>query len=349
MDSNVSKNTFFYKFIQLQLSQKNWAIEDLLKQDLLRTIDLYNQRQNIDIELPVIANKLEGKILLLRSSYLTSFFNDRQGQVNSKLPFTNFVYRCAIAFPLASYCQLSPQHIARELAQNMGLFSSSLTNAGCLEFAVVAHTSGYLDFYLKETSLAIWLERALDCLAKKSITSPNYAPIYIEPPKNKHNLVPLQYVHSRCCSLLRLGEREKLIELSDYATAYPRARNFEYLIWHIAKPKSISWLDAEDRLWLSHQAEYDLLLQLLTVVDASGEITGSPVADVKSATRTTKNSGNWYKLAANLSEAMLIFDAECRIMGEIKQSFPQKAIARLGLIALVQYWLQQLLYLVVSC
>ncbi len=225
MDSNVSKTTFFYKFIKLQFSPRNCALEDLLKQDLLRTIDLYSQRQNIDIDLQVIAQELDRKILLLQSSSLASFLDNCEGKADSKLQFTNLVYRCAIAFPLTSYCQLSPQHIARELAQNMGSLAysnfeetgrqgnsaispSSLTKDSFLEFAVMVYTSGYIDFYLKETCLAIWLKRLLDFLVAKSIPPSIYAPISIKQPKNSPNLVPLQYVHTRCCSLLHLGERE---------------------------------------------------------------------------------------------------------------------------------------------
>ncbi len=318
MDVNVSNNTFFYKFIKLQLSLKNCGIEDLLKQNLLRTIDLYIQKKNINIDLSLIVNDLERKILLSRSSSKRWNFNDFPHQTDSKLQFTDFVYRCAIAFPLASYCQLSPAHITRELVQNINSLDSSLTDDSCLEFAVVAHTSGYLDFYLSELSLAVWLERSLEGLVTDSTSSLIYAPIFIKPAKNSHNLVPLQYVHHRCCSLLLLGQREGLIELQD--------PDFEYLIWHIARPKAINWLDREQRLWLSHPVERELLWQLLTVVDAS-----------------VKQSCNWYKIALNLSEAMLVFDAECRILGEIRQNFPQKATARLGVIALVQYWLQKLL------
>lgn len=316
MDSNVSNTTFFYKFIKLQLSHKNWTIKDLLKQDLLRTIDLYVQKQNINIDLSVIANALEQKILLLHFYSKKSCLNDSSTQTNSKLQFTNVLYRCAIAFPLAGYCQLSPTQIAQELVQNME--DLSVTNENYLEFAVGIHPSGYLDFYLSELSLAVWLERSLQRLVTLSTSSRIYAAISITPSTNSRNLVPIQYVHHRCCSLLSLGQREGLIELQD--------PDFKYLIWHIAQPEAINWLNQKERLWLSHPVEEKLLWQLLTVVDAS-----------------VKKSGNWYKLALSLSQAMLIFDAECRIFGEVKQNYPEKAIARLGLIALVQYWLQKLL------
>lgn len=321
MDSNVSKTTFFYKFIKLQLNQKSGTIENLLKQSLLRTIDLLSQRRNLDIDLSMIANQLDRKLILLHNSdRLTSFSNNCPAQIDSKLPYTHFTYRCAIAFSLANYYQLSPQDIARELIEILGELQSNLTSASGEELAIIAHTSGYIDFYLSETFLALWLKQLPDLLLNKSISSAVYAPIVIEAPRNSLNLVPLQYVHTRCCSLLDLAARQKLIVLKD--------PHFEYLTWHIARPQPISWLDTQNRLWLSDRAEYNLLWQLLKAVDTS-----------------TSNSDHRYRLAKKLCEAMLIFDAECRILGEVAQKIPQKALARLGLVALVQYWLQQLLCL----
>ena len=52
---------------------------------------------------------------------------------------------------------------------------------------------------------------------------------------------------------------------------------------------------------------------------------------------------DWIKIALALSRATAIFEAECRFFGEIQQQYPQKAIARLGLIAVVQYWLHRIL------
>ena len=128
----------------------------------------------------------------------------------------------------------------------------------------------------------------------------------------------MQYIHARYCSLLRLGEREKLITLKD--------DDFLKVVWHLEQPKPISWLDEEQNLWLTQIAEYNLLRQLLLVTDSfAGE------------------SANWIKLAFSLSKMMTIFEAECRFLGEVKRKTPQKAIARLGLIALAQYWLQKIL------
>ena len=54
-------------------------------------------------------------------------------------------------------------------------------------------------------------------------------------------------------------------------------------------------------------------------------------------------SNDWVKLAFNLAKTVEVFLAECRFLGLVKRETPQKAIARLGLIAMAQYWLQKIL------
>ncbi|MEL6929298.1 MAG: hypothetical protein AAFO95_11765 [Cyanobacteria bacterium J06600_6] len=55
------------------------------------------------------------------------------------------------------------------------------------------------------------------------------------------------------------------------------------------------------------------------------------------------SSLSWSQLALNLSEATAIFLADCRFLGGVKVQYPDLALARLGLIALVQLWLQKIL------
>ena len=89
---------------------------------------------------------------------------------------------------------------------------------------------------------------------------------------------------------------------------------------------SISWLDENCNLWIDGESELILLRQLFFITD-------SFIDEHK----------KWHKLALDFSQAIAIFLAECRFLGEIRQQTPQKAIARLGLIALSQYWLQRIL------
>jgi DALR anticodon binding domain len=132
-------------------------------------------------------------------------------------------------------------------------------------------------------------------------------------------LFPAQYIHARCCSLLGLGARENLITLSNDTQ-------------QIEQLESISWLDPEHQLWLTEMAEHDLLQQLLITSDSWLE-----------NTEVRNHLQHWSKLAFSLSQKTAIFLADCRFLGEVKQQYPQKAIARLGLIALVQFWLEKIL------
>ena len=315
MDHNVSKNTFSHKFLKLGFpdDKPSISVKELLKYNLRKTLNLYWQKSNIRSDLELISLALDRKITLLQSPYKASSLKTKPNSILPELQSARVVYRCAMAFPLAQHCQLSPQMIAESLVDFLSLGATNPAPKSYLKLAIQAVYPGWIDFYLSDRSLAMWLEQSLIFIEEKlTIKSErNFK-------KNNQDLFPLQYVHARCCSLLRLGAREKLIVLKD--------DDFLDLVGHLAEPNPITWLDESENFWLTHEAEYCLLRQLLTVVDS-----------------LANESENWLKLAVNLSEAILTFEAECPIIGFVKQKTPDKAISLLGLIALVQYWLQKLL------
>lgn len=175
--------------------------------------------------------------------------------------------------------------------------------------------SGWLNFYLDSKTLVVWLNKLLNQIQVKQRS---LDVINVHNNISTARLLSVQYIHARCCSLLRLGAREKLITLQDNLAQ-------SEVLWQ--SPVAISWLDQEQNLWLSELSEYDLLRQLLFVTDIF--------------TNTVEQ--DWTEIAMCLSKATTIFFAECRFLGEIKQKYPAKAIARLGLIAIVQYWLELIL------
>ncbi|MGV2827472.1 hypothetical protein [Myxosarcina sp. GI1(2024)] len=295
MNDNVSINTFSVKFLKRQELEQN-SLRNLLTKKLRQVIDLYRQTKDISIDLELIDAALDRKIVLLFAE-------------SSKI-----IYRCAIAFVLAKYFSLSPAIIARELVALLPLVGVEPTETG-LEFRVTIF-SAWIDFYWEELTLAAWLEETIANLNACPLLSLDSLPQ--NNPSTQTDLFFPQYVHTRCCSWLRLAERENLIELRD--------RAFTSLIWPIAQPDPIVWLDPAGRFYLTHAAESNLLFQLLTVVD-----------------KLDSQTENWRKIAFNLSKAMLVFEAQCRIFGAVKQNCPQRAIARLGSIALVQYFLHKLL------
>ena len=297
MDSNVSKNTFCYKFFNLGIAQANLAIEQLLKQQLLAAIQDYRAYTDDFSQFELIKTLIDHKISLCRRSQ------------NYTSPIR---YRCAIAFPLANFWQLSPLTVAQKLSEFLPTTNVISTTQSLLKFKIQIVPPGWIDFYLSDRALAVWLEALVDWINREETKREGRLDGVDE------DLFALQYIHARCCSLLRLGEREKLIKIKH-----------QYLSsWAIVEPFPPAWLDAKDNFLLVHPTEKRLLIQLLIVVE-------------KLITHSQKS--DWAKLAHNLSEVFLDFWADCRIYGEVKLENPELAKARLGLVALVQHFLAQIL------
>lgn len=307
MDSNVSRSTFEFEFFYLRLTTKNWRIKELLQQVLLRTIKLYETTKDIKLNLKFITDALNSKIVLLAdySKALSARSQLDDFLLPSKL--TNIVYRAAIAFPLANCYQLPAQNVAAELVNLFSVVAPVVNRELALELVAKVAAPGWIEFYLSQASLAIWLRQLPTFLAPKLSIAVRQKPVSIT-----QNLFPLQYVHARCCALLRLGAREKLVQL--------REGDFQYLTWHLAKPH-LDWT-----LNSYEPREYELLFSLLTTIDVLAQ-----------------DEENWFKQGMKLSQAFLNFEAKCRIFGSIKQQNPPQAIFRLTMVALVQYCLQNLL------
>lgn len=323
MDNNVSKNTFFDKFFKLRFAvdKSTISLKNVLKRNLLQAIDLYQQQKNFNLDLEFIYTILERKIVLLYSSRNKLSSKNKIDQVLSELQSAQIVYSCSIAFSLTRYCSLSSQIIAKNLVSLLVLNGISATSEFNLKLLIEIAEPGWINFYMDSINIAKWLERTsgfLETLPAKNHRNGKKLLFDHQLHTTTKNLFSCQYIHARYCSLLRLGAREKLIALQD--------GNFHRVSWHLEQPQPISWLDEAENLWLTHAAEYNLLRQLLVVADSF-------------ATEIV----NWSKLALNLSEAMTFFEAECRFLGDIKRTNVEKAIARLGLVALAQYWLQRIL------
>lgn len=311
MDSNVSKNTNSHKFFKLPLDRDKitFSVGNLLTQLLLSILDLYEQKFATTVLKNKVVARLNNRPLSLEGD---------AGAILSDTQSVPIKYGCPIALLLASQEQTSPQVISDRLRQLL-IERQKLTDKTKLPVYLEILPSGWLNFYLDSQFIAYWLERSqldIDLNVRESNKS-----IYqkLKPlSQTPVNLFQVQYVHARCCSLLRLGARENLITLSN---------NQQDLGWQIERPRSIAWLDRDNRLWLKEFAEHNLLHQLVTITDCWDRRDGS----------------NWTKIVLSLSQATAIFQAECRFLGEIKVHTPQKAIARLGLIALARYWLHQIL------
>ena len=228
------------------------------------------------------------------------------------------VYISAIGLKLAKVWQRTPQAIAAQLAETL----QPLCNG---DFTIAVAPSGIIQFELTDTALAFWLQR----LAQTVLSVPESR--ILSPVVSVDRLFPIQYSHARCCSLLRMAHRDRLIAIGnpDVATA-PQ-------IWSLTAPNPIPWLDNE-KLQLVHPAEYNLISQLLVVLD-----TLYPIFEADKPEKPV----NYLKLANSLSEAFQTFYRQCRIWGEVKIENPKLAQSRLGLIlatqSLLRFMLEDLL------
>ena len=318
MDSNVSKNTFSHKFFKLGFTKENASIslKFLLKQQLVQTIDLYRQETNIELDLEFIDQVLEDKIILFESYQETLPSKNQNHKFFLTLPITPISYSCPIAFILSSYFASTAPKIAEKLASLLTSNQDSILYESWFSLSLEVVSNGWINFYLEPQTIGAWLklQTQIDntCAAIDLVSC--------QRDNTSDNLFPIQYVHARCCCLLLLGARENLISLKDNL--------FHHANWSINQPQKISWQNSQQNLHFSEITEYDLLLQLMMVSDSFISI---------------GVFCNWSKLAFNLSTAVEVFLADCRFLGKVSWKNPEQAIARLGLIALAQYWLQRIL------
>ncbi|MBE9120401.1 hypothetical protein IQ269_06150 [Tychonema sp. LEGE 07199] len=230
------------------------------------------------------------------------------------------LYVCAIALKLAKTRQQTPQAIAAELVETLKPLCEP-------DFAVKVAPAGIIELELTDAGLAVWLQR----LAQNSLPLPESR--ILSPVVSADRLFPIQYSHARCCSLLRMAHRDRLISIAqpDVAKA-PQ-------IWSLAQPNPIPWLNSSQQLRLVHPGDRTLISQLITALDNLSPVFQNNCIQQKPV--------NYLKTANNLSQAFQTFYSQCRIWGEVKTETPKLAQARLGLIlatqSLLRFILEELL------
>ena len=136
--------------------------------------------------------------------------------------------------------------------------------------------------------------------------------------RNSTDVLLAQHAHARCCSLLRLGMQEGLIQLA----VFSRGQS-------IVEP--LPWLEETASLRCDHLSEHQLIRQICQNLD---EV--SLVSNFSESKRTLKQ-------VVKLSQAFCRFYADCLIFNEIKVNNPALAQVRLGLVDLVRSLLHLLL------
>lgn len=257
----------------------------------------------------------------LISGYLASCFsvftNDRgiTGIESRKVPLyqggynQKILYISGMAMGISKSQNLPAMEIAQAMAGHLSDNSDGL-------FSVKVIPPGWIYIELVDSTLAAWLQNLIVFSENGDLIN-NFLD-YQLPVTNHQSQISLhsltifkiQYAHSRCCSLLRLAEKDGLIVLDRIGTKS----------YFSVKP--IPLLNGDQKLLLNHADEMLLMHQLVKLVD--------------DLVCTHSSSLNWETAAEKLSQAFEKFWGSCRIWGEVKIQTPELAQARLGLLVATQ-------------
>lgn len=227
-----------------------------------------------------------------------------QGGYNQKI-----LYISGVAMKISKYRNSPVMEVAGAIAGHLAQNSDGL-------FRVKVTPPGEIHIELIDSTLAAWLH-SLTVATKTGNLVNNFFDDQLPTSLNSLKVFTIQYAHTRCCSLLRLGHQEGIIKLDR-----TDIKNF-------ISVNPIPWLNDEQKLRLNHPDETFLIHQLVKVVD-----------DLVCA---DSSSINWEKAGENLSQAFEKFWCNCRIWGEVKINSPALAQARLGLLIATQLVLRSVL------
>ncbi len=238
---------------------------------------------------------------------------------------SRFLYISPIAFHLSKVKKIPALEIANAIAllldSQVEYCCPQPTSENLLQFTFEVVPPGWIHIEVTQPMLAAWLQQLT--------TYPPQLQNYREKEyclltqSDTYRLFAAQYAHARCCSLLQMAHREKLITLKEL----PETSSAVFLL---AAPSPIPWLN-DQKLRYFHPAELALISQLLATLD---DFSGS------GASRQLKI---WEKAALNLSQSFQTFYSCCRIWGEVKMQTLELSQARLGLVMATQISLRLLL------
>jgi len=239
------------------------------------------------------------------------------------------IYVCAIGFKLAQSWGMPAIDIASQIvAQFSELIAVSENKFFAGEriydprkyLSLLAVPPGWIHLQLTDLGMASWLQS----LAEGGGGVGNGGDGADKSKLKTLDLFGVQYVHARCCSLLRLADREGIIKLKQLH--FQDSRSF----WEVVEPDSLPWLDEMGKLRLVHPTERSLIFHLFSAKDAL-------------YCPAPRQNPNWEKLTKGISESFEKFYSQCRIWGEVKRENLKLAQARLGLLMATQVLLRLLL------
>ncbi|MGF1486228.1 MAG: DALR anticodon-binding domain-containing protein [Prochloraceae cyanobacterium] len=209
MEFNVSKNTDSCQLFQVSIPLETLSIQQILTQNIQKST------------LNFLPNSSLSAVPLYR-------LNDTD----------SIIYRCPIALSLAKTTDLPSTSIAFGIVKCLCQLKTSSQLE--LEFSIQRVDRGWIDFYLSDRSLALWLEQIL-----QNTSIPTSYPPVSTTDLPSSNVFPLQYAHARCQSLLRLAketgsidiEAQSFNESKDLLLLHPAQRNLIFQLLELADTK----------------------------------------------------------------------------------------------------------------
>ena len=233
-------------------------------------------------------------------------------------------YRCAVALQLAPRWGISAGKIAEKLVLELENFQA--LDGQNFEVQAEVIDQGIINLGVSDRSLACWLEQLRLSPFPYRAVDPKIDPKII-------NYFPIQSAHARCCSLLQLAVREKVIQLED--RSLDKLSDELLASWQILVPSEIPWLDQQGEFRLVTPQEQYLVNLLVNLIDEFDSCQDSP--------KSQKQLQKWEKLATEISRGFANFDRYSRIFGEVRANNLPLAQARLGLVVLTRWGLERLL------
>lgn len=243
-----------------------------------------------------------GKLTELISTYAQSkkniYIQKTQIPLSKGKSDIKISYVSAVALHLSKSHNSQPFELASSIASHL--------SANCGEHLLVqVFPPGLIEIQVSDFVLAVWLQGFIDNRRGERINlnrlvSGKAVISEFDP----ESLFSIQYVHARCCSLLRLAQQEKLIDSNQICL------------------ESIPWLNSGGELRLNHRAERRLISSLVKVVDELEPIIVRPL--------------KWEGVVLSLVKAFESFWSACRICGDVKTSTPELFMARVGLVMITQ-------------
>jgi hypothetical protein len=219
----------------------------------------------------------------------------------------------------------SPQKIGNQFIQHMEQYAER----AWLMPDFWLHPTGWLYARFSASDLAQWLQTLLFAtptlhLSEERSQSPAIG-ISGDPV-----LFQLQYAHARCCSLLKLAQQEKRVQLTE-----PDLKIAQFAV-------PISWQNACGELSLQTLSEQRILLALMQFphsLSPKKQIYGeadSPSPGNQTYIEWPSLTPYWHRQAQQWSTLFLDFYSECRVFGDIQSTAPELLQARLALILILK-------------